>query len=120
MVTYNASSARPARKSGAFGCLVVTVFLALIALLIGYIWVYPTLHARQSGIQTQGRVTDVTVCEDDGGDTLVRPLLAQDSSNSVTAEIEFTDLHGQKQDVSEDTCGDYTQGQTVTVWYLPQ
>ena len=69
MVTYNASSARPARKSGAFGCLVVTVFLALIALLIGYIWVYPTLHARQSGIQTQGRVTDVTVCEDDGGDT---------------------------------------------------
>ena len=37
----------------------------------------------------------------------------------MTAEIEFTDLHGQKQDVSEDTCGDYTQGQTVTVWYLP-
>ncbi|HLV98535.1 MAG TPA: DUF4352 domain-containing protein [Ktedonobacterales bacterium] len=120
MITYRGSSAAPARKSGALGCLIIAAVIVLIMGSVGYFALYPAWNARLNGIQTQGNVINVSVCQDDsGGDTVVRPYLAQDSGNSVTAEIVFTDLRGQKQDVWENNCGDYTQGQTVALWYLP-
>jgi hypothetical protein len=100
----------------------MSLVVLLITSIVGYFAVYSPWHARLNGIQTQGTVTNTNVCDtssDSGGDSVIRPFLAQDSSNSVTADIEFIDLHGQKQDVYESTCGDYTQGQAVTLWYLP-
>jgi hypothetical protein len=94
---------------------------AWIALGAGYFELYPAWHVRWGGIQTQGTVINVFVCDHSGDSdaTLVRPYLALDTSTDVTAEIVFTDLHGHKQDVWEYTCGNYAQDHAVTVWYLP-
>jgi hypothetical protein len=118
MVTYNASAAARGRKPRSFGCLLSALPFFLGALLGGWFAVLPAWHARLDGIQTRGTVISTSICTSDG-DALLAPFLAQDSSNSVTALIQFIDTHGQKQIVSENVCGDYTEGQGVILWYLP-
>lgn len=121
MVMFNAGPTARGRRLRPLGCLLGGIPFFLGALLFGYFFVFLPWHARLSGIQTQGTVISTSICTSDssGGDALLRPFLARDSGNSVTAVIQFTDIHGQKQQVSENNCGDYTQGQAVTLWYLP-
>lgn len=119
MVTFNVGPRARGRRASLVVSLLVSIPFFVIGMLLGYFLVFLPLHARWSGLQTQGTVISTSVCSSDGGDVVLRPFLAQDSGNSVTAVIQFTDIHGQKQEVSESTCGDYTEGQRVTLWYLP-
>lgn len=120
MVTFNAGPGSRIRRRRPLASLFVSIPFFLVAMLLGYFLVFLPWHARWSGLQTQGTVISTSVCSSDsGGDVVFRPFLAQDSGNSVTAVIQFKDIHGQKQEVSESTCGDYTEGQHVTLWYLP-
>jgi hypothetical protein len=121
MFQQNTGRAATMRRRSPFGCLFGTLPFLACALLVGLFLVFPAWHARLNGIKTQGTVISTNDCSssDSGGDVVLRAFLPADSGNSVTPTIRFTDTQGQQIEVTDSVCGDYTEGQTLTLWYLP-
>ncbi len=121
MFQQNTGRTAMMRRRSPFGCLLGTLPFLACALLVSLFLVFPAWHARLSGIKTQGTVISTNICtsSDSGGDAVLRAFLPADSGNSVTPTIRFTDARGQRIEVTDSVCGDYTEGQAVTLWYLP-
>ncbi len=126
MVSYGGPllAARRVRSGrGRFGCLFTTGLIFLGSLILGFLIVFPGWHARLGGMQAQGTVVSISDCpqsDSGGGDVALRmyhPLV--DIVSNVLPTIQFTDNQGRQQTVDYSTCGDYGEGETVTLWYVP-
>ena len=111
------------RKSSPIGCLIASLIFAC-PVVIGSFFLFPTWHARLSGIQTQGTVVSISDCpsssDSSGGDAVARPFQPTvNLSSDVEPTIRFTDQRGQQHEASISTCGTYGVGEILTLWYLP-
>ncbi len=102
--------------SGLFG----GFFLLGMGLLFVWIFIYPTWRARLTGVETQGTVVSLDVCEDSGGDMVLQPTHALKAlEDNVQPTIRFTDQQGQTHEVGYSFCGTYEVGETISLWYVP-
>lgn len=95
-------------------------FLLGMGLLFIWIFIYPTWRARLSGVETQGTVISLDVCEDSGGDMVLQPTHALKAlEDNVQPTIRFTDQQGRTHEVGYHFCGSYEIGETIPLWYAP-
>lgn len=73
---------------------------------------FSLFYPRFAGIQTQGIVVSFQACNIPNA-AVIRSLLALDSGDGKEALIEFTDLSGQRHQMTPGSCGGYALGQRV-------